>query len=285
MLKKYLQVITLLFTFTGMTAAQQASPWFSVKEISSKVWLIDDHKAVNIYLVEGSDSTLLIDTGIGIADLLSQVRKLSQKPLIVVNTHGHPDHAGGNYQFEKIYVNASDSAAARRSSTPQSRATAAKNMLRGAQPQVSEKYNGEELHPAFATLVSGYIFKLGGRQLEVIETPGHTPGSICLIDRENKILFSGDNNNTAVWLFLPESLPLKDYMSTLQTLARQISDFKTILPGHGISKKSDFINDQIQCVSAILSGNCVPATYNTFAGRASLCQFGRASVAYDPDKL
>jgi glyoxylase-like metal-dependent hydrolase (beta-lactamase superfamily II) len=284
MLTKYIQGIILLFSFTGLSA-QQASPWFSVKEIFPKVWVIDDHKAVNIYLIEGNDSALLVDTGIGIADIKSLVRTLSQKPLIVINTHGHSDHAGGNYQFAKIYVNPADSAAARLSATPEARATAAKNMLRGATPRESEKYKGEEIHSVFVEVNNRHIFNLGGRKLEVIETPGHTPGSICLEDRENKLLFAGDNNNTAVWLFLPESLPLTKYLITLQTLAGRISEFKTILPGHGIPKKSDFINDQIECLNAILNGKCVPASYITFAGRASLCQFGRASIVFDPDKL
>lgn len=284
MLTKYILGILLWFFFAG-SHAQQAPPWFNVKEVFPKVWVIDDHKAVNIYLVEGSDSALLIDTGVGVADLLSQVKKLSVKPLIVINTHGHSDHAGGNYQFQRIYINAADSAAARACASPESRATAAKNMLRGALPQESEKSDGKEIHFEFVTVKNGHIFNLGGRQIEVIETPGHTPGSICLVDRQNKLLFSGDNNNTAVWLFLPESLPLGKYLITLQTLANRISEFKTILPGHGIPKKSDFIFDQIECVKAILSGKCVPASYNTFAGKASLCQFGRASVAYDPDNL
>ena len=281
---KYFVGIFLWFSFTR-SVAQEVSPWFNVKEIFPKVWVIDDHKAVNIYLVEGTDSALLIDTGIGAADLLSQVKKLSVKPLIVVNTHGHSDHAGGNYQFPRIYINAADSAAARACASPESRATAAKNMLRGAFPQESEKSDGKELHFELVAVKNGHIFNLGGRQIEVIDTPGHTPGSICLEDRQNKLLFSGDNNNTAVWLFLPESLPLGKYLISLHILAGRISEFKTILPGHGIPKKSDFINDQIECVNAILSGKCVPATYNTFAGKASLCQFGRASVAYDPDNL
>ena len=284
MLIKYISGIFLWFSFT-VSFAQPVSPWFTVKELYPKVWVIDDHKAVNIYLVEGNDSALLVDTGIGAADLISQVKKLTEKPLIVINTHGHTDHAGGNYQFAKIYVNAADSAAARLSASPDSRAIAEKNMLRGAMPQESEKYKGEEINSELVAVSNGHFFDLGGRQLEVIETPGHTPGSICLEDRKNKLLFSGDNNNTAVWLFLPESLPLSRYLITLQMLYGRISEFKTILPGHGIPKKSDFIHDQIECVNSILSGKCVPAPYNTFAGRASLCQVGRASVAYDPDKL
>jgi hydroxyacylglutathione hydrolase len=284
MLKKYIQAVLLFFSFTALSA-QQGSPWFNVKELYPKVWVIDDHKAVNVYLVEGRDSSLLIDTGIGAADILSQVKILTQKPLLVVNTHGHADHAGANYQFAKIYISAADSSAARQSATPDSRATAAKNMLRGASPQDNEKYKGEEIHSVLIAVSNGHVFDLGGRHIEVIETPGHTPGSICLLDRENKLLFSGDNNNTAVWLFLPESLPMRQYMSSLQILSARFSEFKIILPGHGLPKKTDFLNDQIACVGSILNGKCVPATYNTFAGRASLCQFGRASVAYDPDKL
>lgn len=284
MRKKF--VLGFLFCITlSQIFAQRIEEWFSVKEISSKVWAIEDRRAVNIYLAEGRDSALLIDTGMGVADLMTQVRKLTDKPLIVVNTHGHPDHSGGNYQFAKIYVNDDDSAAARKSATPESRAEAAKNMLRGAVPNEAEKYKGEELKSEFITIRNGYVFNLGGRQIEVIATPGHTPGSICLLDRQNKILFSGDNNNTAVWLFLPESRPLNIYLMSLQNLAGRMAEFKTLLPGHGIPKKSDFIPEQIECVKSIINGRCIPATYSTFAGRASLCQFGRALVAYDPEKL
>src|SRR4030042_2591089 len=84
--------------------AQTNTSWFTVNEVSEKVWVLDDHKIDNIYLIEGKDSALLIDTGIGTADLVSAVKKISNKPLIVVITHGHPDHCGSNYQFEKVYI-------------------------------------------------------------------------------------------------------------------------------------------------------------------------------------
>jgi hydroxyacylglutathione hydrolase len=283
MRRKFILVFLFCISYSDIFA-QHKEEWFAVKEIYSNVWVIDDHRAVNVYLVEGTDSALLIDTGIGAADLMTQVKKLTAKPLVVVNTHGHPDHAGGNYQFPKIYINAADSAAAKKSASRESRAEAAKNMLRGASPGENEIYKGGEIHSEFVTINNGYVFNLGGRTIEVIATPGHTRGSICLEDKENKLLFSGDNNNTAVWLFLPESTSLNTYLMTLRNLAARITEFKNILPGHGIPKKSDFILDQIECVNSILNGRCIPATYNTFAGRASLCQFGRASVAYDPDR-
>lgn len=261
------------------------SPWFTVNEVLPRVWVIDDHKAVNIYLVIGTDSALLIDTGMGVADLLTQVRKLTAKPLIVVNTHGHGDHAGADYQFSKIYIHAVDSSDARACNLPESRANAAKNMLRGAVPQPADTYRKKEIHSKFVAVKDGYIFDLGDRHIQVIETPGHTPGSICLLDRGKKLLFSGDNDNTAVWLFLPNCTPLSVYYKTLQNLAGRLSEFDLLLPGHGIPKKSDFILEQVECVKSILNHTCVSEPYETFAGKAQLCKYGQASVAYNPDNL
>ena len=287
MIYRFSYTIFLYFLFLTSSGqiSQPSSTWFSVKEIFPKVWLIDDHKAANIYLIEGQDSSLLVDTGTGAADLSTQVKKLTDKPLIVVNTHGHSDHAGGNYQFRKINVDPSDSSAARLSATPESRKEAARDMLRGAVPTPDDIYKGEEIHTKLVGVKDGQIFFLGGRQIQVIETPGHTPGSICLLDKENKLLFTGDNDNTAVWLFLPESRPLTVYLKTLQMLYGRISEFDTLLPGHGIPKRSDFIMDQIMCVKSILNQTCKSESYDTFAGKARLCQYGRASVAYNPDNL
>src|SRR5262245_39624199 len=78
--------------------AQSAEAWFTAKQIANKTWLIDDHGIDNIYLLEGKDSALLIDAGFGLANLKSFVGQLTSKPLIIVNTHGHPDHAGGDWQ-------------------------------------------------------------------------------------------------------------------------------------------------------------------------------------------
>jgi hydroxyacylglutathione hydrolase len=287
MKKNLITLVVILCTFLSMEAQSQPqnASWFTVKEVTSKVWAIDDHKAVNIYLVEGSDSAMVIDTGMGVSDLLAQVRKLTSKPLIVVNTHGHPDHTGANYQFERIYIHSADSADARACSLKSSRESAARNMLRGAVPAEGDLFKGRENHFRFVTVKNGHIFNLGNRRIEVIETPGHTPGSICLLDKEDKLLFTGDNDNTAVWLFLPNCTPLSVYYKTLQSLSKRIPEFTTLLPGHGIPKKSDFILEQVECVRSILDHTCVSESYDTFAGKARLCQYKTASVAYNPDNL
>jgi hydroxyacylglutathione hydrolase len=283
----YKLVVTLLFVLTLIfpCIGQNASSWFSYKEIEKNVWVIDDHKAVNIYLIVGTDSSLVVDTGMGTADLKSVIGKLTSKPVIVVNTHGHPDHAGANYQFSIVYIHPADSLSARRCNLPEQRANAAKNMQRGDSPSTEEIYKKEPLNTKLIPVREGRIFNLGDRRIQVMETPGHTPGSICLIDIDNKLMFSGDNNNSLVWLFLDGCSPLHDYLKTLERQRDRISEFRTFLPGHGIPEPAGFINDQISCVKSILSESCKPEEYKSFAGNALICTFGSAGVAYNPDNL
>jgi hydroxyacylglutathione hydrolase len=80
---------------------------------------------------------------------------------------------------------------------------------------------------------SGHVFDLGARKLEVIETPGHTKGDLCLLDAEHKLLFAGDAVNTPTWLFKSYSLPLDVYLETLQRLRQREGEYETILPRHG----------------------------------------------------
>ena len=77
---------------------------YFVKDLGRKTWLIDEYHAVQMFLIEGDEKAMLIDTGAGIGDLKAQVEKLTDKPLIVVNTHGHVDHTGGNMQFDEVWM-------------------------------------------------------------------------------------------------------------------------------------------------------------------------------------
>lgn len=161
----------------------------------------------------------------------------------------------------------------------------AAHMARGAAPRPGETNKGKEIASKLVVVKDGMTFRLGGRTIEVIETPGHTHGSICLLDKEKKLLFTGDNDNTLVWLFLLNCLLLSAYLKSLQQLEKRVSEFDTLLPGHGVPLKSDFISDQIMCVKSILDHTCKPEPYESFAGKAILCKYNKASVAYNPENL
>ena len=279
-----IQVVSLACLSNPNLDAQTDTKWFLLKEVSENVWQIRSF-GNNKYLIKGRDSSLLIDTGLGAADLASLVKRLTCKPLIVVNTHGHPDHAGANYQFEKVYMHAADTSIARQYNLPEWRAKMSKDMLQRNMISESDLFRGKPFNTKIIPVSEGHIFDLGDRRIQVMETPGHTLGSICLLDIENRLLFSGDNNDIQVSLFLKECTPLHVYLETLEKQKARISEFNILLPGHGEPIQSDIINDQIECVKSILNGTCQSTESKTFVGNSMKCKFGRVSVIYNPENL
>ncbi len=263
----------LLFAFVGplravradaATPASSPDPWFRVTVVADGVWRIDDRGKVNAYLIEGDESALLVDTTTGQGNLARCVSALTRRPLQVVVTHGHGDHAGGIGQFEKAYVHPADLRSAR--------ACLPWRGWLASRTQLVPVRHGERLD-------------LGHRPIEVIHVPGHTPGSIVLLDMTHRLLFTGDNNNGMVWLFLRESTPLEVYLQTLRGLNQRSAEFDTMLPGHGTPLPASFIVDQMVCIEHILDGTAQVEGYRWYGGTTSLAKYGRAMVAFDPRHL
>jgi glyoxylase-like metal-dependent hydrolase (beta-lactamase superfamily II) len=278
-----------LFLVTAIAVKCQVpqSSWFRAQQLSQNIWRIDDHGADNMYLVIGNDSALLIDTGLGAANLRDYVKSFTTLPLIVVNTHGHPDHAGANYQFETVYAHPADFQLIAFFSKPDQRRNAGRLMMGGASVPDHEKFTDTlDMKPVILKPVQeGQVFDLGGCTLEVIGVPGHTQGSICLLDREDKVLFTGDNDNTLVWLHIQGCAPLETYLRSLEKLQSRVNEFTTLMPGHGLPIESSFISEQIDCVKSILDGSCEAKPYESFAGNGMTCTYKRATVAYNPNNL
>lgn len=268
-------------------ANAETGSWFKARKVADGVWCIEDHGSDNMYLVEGKEKALLIDTGLGVAKLNDFVKTLTRLPVIVINTHGHPDHAGGNYQFKSVYAHPLEFAAIKQTSSTESRKRAVENMMRGATAadmvsiEEAVKMPTAELIP----LKDGQVFDLGGRKIEVIETPGHTPGEIVLLDSANRIAFTGDNDNALVWLFLPTCRPLEVYLQSLKKLQQRDGEFDTIMPGHGLPLPKSFVGEQVICAERILDGTCKGDPYKSFAGDALVCRYKSAAVAFDPNNL
>ena len=283
-MKNALLFLAALFFFPFTALSQQDSSWFSVKEVAKDVWQIND-RGPNIYLIIGHDSALVVDTGNGAANLAGQIRKMTDKPLIVVNTHGHGDHTGANYQFAKVYVHEADLESAAASGTAERAKSILENIPKAERPKDAELFEGKPFNTRLIPVTDGDLFNLGDRWIKVIETPGHTPGSICLLDISNKLLFAGDNNNGLVWLWLPGCLPLSKYLVTLEKQVEKMSEFTTIFPGHGDPLPAEFILDQEACVKSILDRTCQSEPYEHYSGNPRVCAFGQAKVAFNPENL
>jgi glyoxylase-like metal-dependent hydrolase (beta-lactamase superfamily II) len=279
----FLFVIALTL-FSSVALGQQDSSWFLVKEVAKEVWQIND-RGPNIYLIIGHDSALVVDTGNGAANLAGQIRKMTDKPIIVVNTHGHGDHTGANYQFPQVCVHEADLESAAVSGTYDRAKSMLENLPEAEKPGDEEQFKGKPFNTRLVPVTDGDLFNLGDRWIKVIETPGHTPGSICLLDISNKLLFSGDTNNGLVWLWLPGCLPLSKYLVTLEMQVERMSEFTTIFPGHGDPMPAEFLLDQVTCVKSILDGTCQSEPYESYPGNPRVCASGKARVVFNPENL
>jgi glyoxylase-like metal-dependent hydrolase (beta-lactamase superfamily II) len=272
--------------FAQVQKTSQAHPWFQLEKINDKVWRIADGDIDNIYLIQGRDSALLIDNGTGAANLRDYLKSITTLPLIVVNTHSHPDHTGSINQFDKIHAHPDDFQMIRFFSTKEMRASLAVTMGLNRVPDSLKFHIKDSSYvPVLAPVSDGYVFDLGDRKVEVIHVPGHTKGSICLLDHKDKLLYTGDNDNTLVWLHPQDAVPLEIYLKSLQKLEHREKQFTTLLPGHGASIDKGFIGEQIECTKRIISGECIGKPYDSFVGKGLVCAYKRAQVVYDPAKI
>lgn len=262
--------------------------WFRTEKITESIILIDDRKESNIYLVKGSRKSLLIDTGWGIGDLPGVVREYTDKPLIVVNTHGHPDHAGGDYQFDEIYVPAEDISTIEECFSEEKRKFAIENVVSGPMPDGFSEADWICAKPGkLIPMDDNHVFDLGDRKIEVIFIPGHSPGSVALLDSSDRVLFTGDSVLEGdIWLYLDKSAPLDVYLSGMRKLDSFSGSFDMILPAHCRAPISRaIIGELIRGVEKILDGTLKGKPYRTFAGEGILQRFESCGVIYDESKL
>ena len=196
---------------TEQTAAQAISAPI-VTELGYRTYQISEYGMDSLFWIEGDDKAVLLDTGTGTFDIPAFIDATfgpDHKPYDVVLTHGHVDHAGGMFQFDKVYLHEADYELAL-GNTQEERKSYVEMMLgnSGGLYAVTPDMviGGEDTKadaPEFLPLNEGDVIDLGGRTLEVYFTPGHTAGSCSFLDRSNRILFTGDacNQNTLLTPF------------------------------------------------------------------------------------
>ena len=173
-------------------------PWFEVYRVTPGVFAIyEPHQAEETisYLIVGTKQALLFDTGMGIGNIRKVVSQLTSRPVVVLNSHTHDDHVGGNWQFQFIFgMNTDFTRTNAKGSREDAQAEIAPNQLCGDLPKgFNPKTYATKPWRISIAIHDGFKVNLGGgRKLEVISTPGHTPDAISLLDRANGLLFTGD---------------------------------------------------------------------------------------------
>lgn len=253
---------------------------FTVKEIKKGIWAIEDGGDDVIYLFEGHNKALLMDTGMGVGDLKAFVEGITNKPYMVINSHGHPDHVSGNHQFESIHITDQDRIHMENCFYRENRLFL-RNMMGDRFPAGLNAEEWLNAKPGSTKrLCEGQLIDLGGKTLEVISVPGHTPGSIALLDVGARLLFSADSVfMSPVWLHLEESLPLDQYLEALMGLKRMEHRFDRIYTSHSTDPLVKSVVDVlIEGVGQVLAGSLQGTFTETFAGNGLTYQFDGAAI-------
>jgi glyoxylase-like metal-dependent hydrolase (beta-lactamase superfamily II) len=213
--------------------------WFEVYRIRPGIFAIyEPHQLEEVisYLIVGENRALLFDTGMGIGNIQAVVAALTKLPVIVVNSHTHNDHVGDNWRFTDVYgMDTEFTRRNARGSKEDAQAELAPDEICGALPPGfdAKAYSTKPFHITH-WLHDGDKIDVGGRTLQVISTPGHTPDSIALLDQKNGLLFTGDTFYAGpIYLFRPET-NLDAYLASVQKLAAMAPHLQLLLPAHNV---------------------------------------------------
>jgi glyoxylase-like metal-dependent hydrolase (beta-lactamase superfamily II) len=227
-----------------------SDPWFEVYKVAPAVFAIyEPHQFEEVisYLIVGNERALLFDTGMGISDIKKVTAELTPLPIVVLNSHTHDDHVGGNWEFQSIYgMDTPFTRANSRGSRADAQAELAPGQICGELPKgFDAKSYATRPWKITKYVHDGEWIDLGGRSLEVLATPGHTPDAISLFDRGNALLFTGDTYYPApIWLFRPET-DLAAYDASIKRLARLEPQIKLVLGAHNIPIASPSVLPQL----------------------------------------
>ena len=269
--------------------------FYTCEEISKRVVRIKSAIGEYMYLVKGNTKAALIDAGTGFGYLDKVVATYTDLPVEVYATHAHIDHIGGAFYYDNIHYHKADGEIWEENIQYAKRADyIALCTSENAKSITDTLVQPKQLLKIY--IEEGELIDLGGATLEVIETPGHTRGSVCFFLREEGILFSGDACNPRSFLFLPESIGIKSYMKTLTKLIRRSGDFKRILNGHDAGElPRDIFYNVLECCVDILNqtDEHVPFAFmdkTAYAAHAILGESNRwdgvvGNVIYDENRV
>ncbi len=221
--------------------------------INDNTWRIEDGD-VRFFLFCGTEKAALIDTGMRVPNAKEIARELTDLPLVLINTHADPDHISGNAAFSECYMS----------------------------PKEEENYRERGGEGKLIPITEGDVIDLGDRPLHIIDIPGHTPGSIAILDEKNRVLVSGDSVQDGNIFMFGKFRDLRTYIHSLNHLLQYNGQYDEIYPMHGtFPVRPELINDLIKGAQDIQSGLASGKAVDIFGKSVYLYKFGYAGFLCD----
>lgn len=235
---------------------------YEYTKIRENIWQIVEDNSVCCTLVMGSELAVLIDTGYGVRNLRAFVEDNITTPYIVINSHGHPDHIGGNHWFDTVYALKQEW-----------------DVIKHFEENEPKGYELKEIQ-------IGQSISLGNLNIEVVSLVGHTKGSIGFIVQEEKILIAGDALNEGLWLFNYGSLSMSVLYEMIKTTMEL--DFLTYLCGHSNQEyKKEKLISHLKNIEKLNLDNCTQQ--ETIGFETYLSKYedvnGKSEIVFTIDKV
>jgi len=260
--------------------------WFQVYRVLPDIYVFYEpyqyEEAIST-LILGTEKAILIDTGCGIGNIRKAVEEVTDLPVMVLNTHAHNDHIAQNYQFDEIAMLDHPWSHEAQKGLPNSEM--AHLITDGMLWKPFPTYFDAEtwlIHPFKVTrwLKDGDKIDLGGRTLEVVHTPGHSPDSICLIDKENKLFWTGDSFYPApIYIYAPTT-SLEQFIASFAKMAELMPLYEWVMPSHNEPKiEKHLIKECYDAAKSIKAGTAGEYTEGVAAGiKVHRYDYGRFSL-------
>jgi glyoxylase-like metal-dependent hydrolase (beta-lactamase superfamily II) len=218
---------------------ESISDWFVIYKFNAQTYAILEpfhYEEAISYLLIGDEKALLFDTGMGVSSIKQEVEALTKKEVIILNSHTHYDHVGGNYEFSNVlaFNNELENQRLIKGDYSEKRLNNFDDSQVCADLPKDFDKNNYHIKPSKITKKVTHFEKinLGSRELRIHHTPGHSPGSICIQDFQYRLLFTGDTLYPGVMYLDLEGSDLEQYFRSVDYLNDLYDEILFLCPGH-----------------------------------------------------
>lgn len=230
--------------------------FYQTEPVSDRITLLRSACGELLYLIEGTDRAVLVDTSVGVGHLRALVDSLTDRPVSVLLTHGHVDHAPGAPAFDDVYLNPLDVPLYRRFSALEERKGYLRASLGPRFAELTEEdYVPPEPDKALHPLTDGQTFDLGGLHAAAYELHGHTPGCMVVLIPEERILILGDACNNSTFLFDGDACSVEEYRDNLRAARDRLAGSfdRVFLAHHEMETGADIMDNVLALCEELLT--------------------------------